>query len=146
MHSWSECCAVTKYYVHWCSLWCEGSRVCWEVCWGQIFGQLLAAGYPVIFGQGLPSEIRDPCWLTLSSPVHNLISSCPPPAHISWCACVCNILGFWINFDQHFSDDLIFNMVANENWCRGWLQFNIGAWKGKIERVKWLLSWKVRLS
>ena len=37
-------------------------------------------------------------------------------------------------------------MVSNENWCRGWLQFNIGAWKGKIERVKWLLSWKVMLS
>ena len=90
----SRWCAVTKYSVH---------RVCGEVCWGQIFGQLLPGCCDIWAGAPL-WEWGLPCCVTLSSPVHNLISW---PHHISWC--VCNLLWFWIHLHWRFCVWGVFN-------------------------------------
>ena len=72
-----------------------------------------------------------PCCVTLSSPVHNLISW---PHHISWC--VCNLLWFWIHLHwrfcvEEFSIKIGANLGYNLISRRG---------RGKLKRGRWLPS------
>ena len=86
------------------------------------------AGSPLIFGQ--PGSPRG------SPLLANTLIPCPQshpllPLPTLHGACVSNLLCFELIISYLM---VMRWMVFNENWCRAWLEFNIGAWKGKIQK------------